>query len=141
MMQSSHPRIQAHAAAACTNFFDNLAEEDIAMTLPFLDDLFTQLYQLYSHKELYVQMQAVTTTSYMSDSLGLEFTKVSLSFASLSYGSCFQKYYPIIFPSLLEIVSRTLPTDYRQLQGKAMECAGLIGQHLADNSLIIIHLQ
>lgn len=84
-MSSQHARIQSHAAAACVNVFDNLDEEGVIAAMPYLDNIMSKIYELYNHPKLYVQSQAVTTTSFVAEAIGNRFTKVRYILCDLSY--------------------------------------------------------
>ncbi|KAJ1877072.1 importin subunit beta-3, partial [Kickxella alabastrina] len=106
-MGDSHPRVQAHAAAAMVNF----AEEASKATLePFMDTLLERLLAMLSSERRYVQEQAITTIATLAENAQ----------------SRFVKYYGTIMPMLLNVLAQATDSEHRLLRGKAMECATFI---------------
>eukprot|EP01134_Creolimax_fragrantissima_P002765 CFRG2765T1 len=107
-MSDTNPRVQAHAAAALVNFSE-MAEK--ALLEPYLDELFTKLYNLLSSDRRIVQEQAITTIATLAD----------------SSESMFVKYYDTFMPMLIRVLENATDTKHRMLRGKTIECVTLIG--------------
>lgn len=104
----SHPRVQAHAAAAVVNFSEG-AEQDLLP--PHLDTLITKLLLLLQHGKKLVQEGALTAMASVAD----------------CSQSLFIKYYDTVMPLLLSILSGANDKAHRLLRGKALECVSLVG--------------
>lgn len=100
-------KVQAHAAAALVNFSDAADKETMD---PYLDDLLTRLLSLVQSPKRYIQEQALTTIAMVADSAK----------------SLFTKYFDTLMPLVMNILNAQVPTEYRLLKAKAIECATLI---------------
>jgi len=109
VLESTEPRVQAHAAAALVNFCEE-AEKDTLE--PYLDNLLTHLLALLQSPARYVQEQALSTIATVADSAE----------------AAFSRYYDTLMPLLFNVLRQELSKDHRLLRAKAMECATLIGE-------------
>ncbi|KNC80456.1 hypothetical protein SARC_07181 [Sphaeroforma arctica JP610] len=107
-MHDSNFRVQAHAAAALVNFSE---QADSAVLQPYLDELFTSLYNLLSSDKRIVQEQAITTIATLAD----------------SSEHMFVKYYDTFMPLLINVLDTADQPAHRTLRGKSIECVTLIG--------------
>ncbi len=108
MDDSSNPRVQSHAAAACINFCD---ETSPAVLTPYLDHLLGKLAALLQEGPRQVQEQALTAIAAIADCVE----------------GAFVKYYDLFMPFLKSVLVNAQGKEYRLMRGKAMECMSLIG--------------
>jgi len=104
----SHPRVQAHAAAAVVNFSEGADQE---LLPPHLDTLITKLLLLLQHGKKLVQEGALTAMASVAD----------------CSQTLFIKYYDTVMPLLLSILVGATDKSHRLLRGKALECISLVG--------------
>jgi importin-5 len=109
LLESTEPRVQAHAAAALVNFCEVIASEDEIIE-PYLDGILERLLGLLRNPKRYVQEQAVTTIATVADAAAEKFVK----------------YYDHIMPLLIQAMQSPDDKEYRILKAKAIECATLI---------------
>ncbi|AOA61119.1 Nuclear transport (karyopherin beta) [Komagataella phaffii CBS 7435] len=101
-------RVQAHAAAAIVNFSECASKEVLE---PFLDDLLTNLLNVFSSPKRYVQEQVLTTIAVVADAAEQKFVK----------------YYDTMMPLLFNILTADLASlANTNLRAEAIECATLI---------------
>lgn len=109
LLDTSEPRVQAHAAAALVNFCESMGPEDEIIE-PYLDGILERLLGLLRSPKRYVQEQAVTTIATVADAAADKFVK----------------YYDHIMPLLIGAMRSGEGKEYRILRAKAIECATLI---------------
>lgn len=119
IVDTSSKRVQAHAACAMINFFEECQQDMIANYL----DLITE--HIQSALNLYM-VQGIPNNE--CDVFVLENIIVALSSVADSSGELFSKYYERFTPGLKYIIQNSSGKDeLRLLRGKAIECVSLIG--------------
>jgi len=101
-------RVQAHATAAVVNFSEDCEEELLA---PYLDALVSKLLILLQSPRNIVREGALTSLASVADS-------------SKEY---FEKYYTVVMPILMNILTTANDKTLRTLRAKAIECVSLVG--------------
>jgi importin-5 len=109
LLETTEPRVQAHAAAALVNFCEAIGSDD-GIIEPYLDGILERLLGLLRSPKRYVQEQAVTTIATVADAAETKFVQ----------------YYPMIMPLLIGAMQSGDGKEYRILRAKAIECATLI---------------
>lgn len=128
LVDFSHIRVQAHAACAMINFFEECEQEILSN---YLDPI-------TEHIE-------IALSKYMSDGIPKEEGKlfvieniiVALSSVADSSAESFVKYYEKFMPCLKFIIKNSTGNDeLRVLRGKAIECVSLIGMAVGKEKFI-----
>ena len=112
----SFPRVQAHAAAALVNFFE---ECPVNVLEPYLDAVVQKLEQVLSEK-----MQQLAQKG---SRLVLEQILTTIATVADTAEAKFVTYYDRFMPSLKYIFENAVSKEYRLLRGKCIECISLIG--------------
>lgn len=110
------PRVQAHAAAALVNFFE---ECPVNVLEPYLDAVVQKLEQVLSEK-----MQLLAQKG---SRLVLEQILTTIATVADTAEAKFVTYYDRFMPSLKYIFENAVSKEYRLLRGKCIECISLIG--------------
>ncbi|XP_068165372.1 importin-5 isoform X2 [Antennarius striatus] len=116
MMDKTHPRVQAHAAAALINFTEDCPK---ALLVPYLDNLVEHLHVIMVDK-LQELIQKGTK-------LVLEQVVTSIASVADTAEERFVPFYDRFMPSLKHIVENAVQKELRLLRGKTIECISLIG--------------
>lgn len=111
-----NPRVQAHAAAAFVNFFEESSQKIILTYSDAIVDKFELI--------LKTKMEEL-----MKKGTKLVLEQIVVSIASLAdvVQEAFINYYDRFMPCLKFIIENANVKDLRTLRGKAIECASLIG--------------
>ncbi|UYV65910.1 IPO5 [Cordylochernes scorpioides] len=130
---TEHPRVQAHAAAALVNFFEECSR---GLLLPYLPGVASKLEVVLS-----ARYQSLNLNGH---NLVLEQIMVTLSSLAEVMADAFAPYYSKFMPCLKFLIEKTSGAqELRLLRGKAIECASLLGlsvgrEHfMADASAIM----
>ena len=113
-MEDPSPRVQAHATCAMVNFAS--IDEDPAdlqaqqILQPYLDTLVGKLLQLLQSPHKMVQEGSLTAMASIADSAR----------------DAFEKYYTIVVPILMQIMTQTQGEDTKVLRSRAVECLSLV---------------
>lgn len=110
------PRVQAHAAAALVNFFEecpvNVLEPYLDAVVKTLEDVLSgKMKQLSQKGSRLVLEQVLTTVATVADTAEAKFVT----------------YYDRFMPTLKLIFENAITKEYRLMRGKCIECISLIG--------------
>ena len=113
---SAFPRVQAHAAAALVNFFEDCP---VNVLEPYLDAVMQKLEFVLSEK-----MQQLMN---IGSRLVLEQILTTIATVADTAEAKFVTYYDRFMPSLKIIFENAVSKEYRLMRGKCIECISLIG--------------
>ena len=121
------PRVQAHAAAALVNFFE---ECPVSVLEPYLDAVVQKLEHVLSEK-----MQQLSQTG---SRLVLEQVLTTIATVADAAETKFVTYYDRFMPSLKYVFENAISKEYRTMRGKCIECISLIGLAVGRDKVIIL---
>ena len=110
------PRVQAHAAAALVNFFE---ECPVNILEPYLDAVMQSLEHVLSEK--------MRQLSQKGSKLVLEQVLTTIATVADTAEAKFVTFYDRFMPSLKYIFENAISKEYRLMRGKCIECISLIG--------------
>jgi len=114
--EGAYPRVQAHAAAALVNFFD---ECPVDVLEPYLDAVMQNLERVLSEK--------IHQLSQKGSKLVLEQVLTTIATVADTAEAKFVAFYDRFMPALKFIFENATTKEYRLMRGKCIECISLIG--------------
>jgi hypothetical protein len=134
MGDNQNPRVQAHACAALTAFYQKLGYEDIDLVLPYLDGLLKALYTVLSSEHSTLLEESITAIACLATLADKHFDKVRFRWLPITLSHCLAyflrfslQYYGTFMPAMKEILRSTHGSSYLVVRGKTIECISLIG--------------
>ena len=123
--ESAYPRVQAHAAAALVNFFD---ECPVDVLEPYLDAVMQNLENVLSAK--------IHQLSQKGSKLVLEQVLTTIATVADTAEAKFVAFYDRFMPALKFIFENATSKEYRLMRGKCIECISLIGLAVGKEKVI-----
>lgn len=112
------PRVVGHACASLTNFLEGCTEQQLK---PYLQDLFTKMWELIQNGSTFVQENALSSLSALSVGCGK---------------TLFLSIYDKNMELLMKLIQEKNNSVYKKLRGNAIECATITSKTVGKESFI-----